>query len=94
MGRGPGAFPRNPGTIIAVLVALAGIILFDIFGHIVTLFQNLYQSSFLWLPGSRIGRTYWASVNYGLTMAALIGAFTILLVAIVILEVVRYSRNF
>lgn len=91
-GQGPGSassrgvmvlprFPglRHPGAVILILVALCLFVGYTLLTRIVLLFQNLYQSSFLLIPGAAIGKDYWASVDYGIGMAVLIGFFFALL---------------
>ncbi len=70
-----------------VLIAIAFVVGYTLLARVVLLFQNLYQSSFLLLPGAAIGRDYWQSVDYGIGMAVLIGFFFALLVLIAGLEI-------
>src|SRR5579875_898592 len=90
-GRG-GRFDQ--GTVLLLAVAAAVLCAVAFLQHVALLFQNLYQSSFIWLPGTRVAHVYWASVSYGLTMAALVGALGTCLAVIVAVELWRYTRRF
>jgi hypothetical protein len=83
----------NVGPAI-MAAAIAGVLTcLLIFFQVVRLFQNLYLSSFIWLPGPKVAPTYWASVSFGLSMAVLSGALIALLLAVAVLELVRFARR-
>jgi hypothetical protein len=82
----------GPGPLV-VAAGLAVLVCLSLLAHIAELFQNLYQSSFIFLRGSQVAHTYWASVAYGLGMAVLIGALVALLMVIVAIEMYRHARR-
>lgn len=73
------------GAAITLCVLLGTTLL----ARVALLFQNLYQSSFLLIRGGAIGRDYWASVDYGIGMAVLVGFFFALLFVVFGLELWR-----
>lgn len=88
-----GRFGKKPEKAVSAAV-LAGIgvallVAYALVVHVALLFQNLYQSTFVLVPGARIGQDYWRSVDYGLTMAVLVGALSVLLLLIAAVEIVR-----
>lgn len=98
--RSRGAFGRQPEKVASVAVlggiGLALLVAYALIAHVAILFQNLYQSTFVLIPGARIGQDYWRSVDYGLGMAALVGALSVLLLLIAAVEILRMvsSRRF
>lgn len=81
---------RRPGAAVLVVVGLCLFVGYTILTRIVLLFQNLYQSSFLLIPGAAIGKDYWASVDYGIGMAVLIGFLFALLSFVAVLEILSF----
>jgi len=84
--------PLRPGGERGVVVAVAALAVFVgylLLAHVALLFQNLFQSTYLLIPGARLAHDYWQSVDYGIGMAVLVGMFTTLLLLIIAIEVYR-----
>ena len=90
-----GPWRRHPGgtdsALVLVAVGAALFVVWVILARIALLFQNLFQSTYLLVPGARIARDYWRSVDYGVGMAVLIGILICLLLLVAALEVYRLS---
>ena len=83
--------PVNAGGVVVLgAVGLALLVGWVLLGRIALLFQNLYQSTFVLIPGAHIGQDYWRSVDYGLGVAVLIGALSALLLLVAVIEVMRF----
>jgi hypothetical protein len=80
----------GPSAPILVAVGAALIVGYLLLVRIAALFQNLFQSTYLLVPGARIASDYWRSVDYGVAMAVLIGVFAALLLLVAALEVLRF----
>jgi hypothetical protein len=93
---GGGSWRRHLGAadsaLVLVAVGAALLIAWLILVHIALLFQNLFQSTYLLIPGAHLAHDYWRSVDYGVAMAVLVGFFTCLLLLIGALEAVRLVR--
>jgi len=73
-------------------VGAALLVAWLILARIALLFQNLFQSTFLLVPGANIAHDYWRSVDYGVGMAVLVGMFVSLLGIVAALEIWRLIR--
>lgn len=93
---GGGPWRRHLGgadsALVLVAVGAALLVGWLILVHIALLFQNLFQSTYLLVPGARIARDYWRSVDYGVGMAVLVGFFVCLLGLVGALEALRLVR--
>lgn len=77
------------GAVVLGAVGCALLVGWILLGRIALLFQNLYQSTFVLIPGAHIGQDYWRSVDYGLGVAVLIGALSALLLLVAAVEILR-----
>jgi hypothetical protein len=73
-----------------ILLLLAG---YAILSRIAYLFQNLYATMLLVLPGAHLSRDYWAAVRYGVGMAVLVGFLLALVAVVAALEVVHHLQE-
>lgn len=93
---GGGPWRRHLGdpdsALVLVAVGAALLVAWLILARVALLFQNLFQSTYLLVPGANIARDYWRSVDYGVGMAMLVGFFVCLLLLVAGLEVSRLLR--
>jgi hypothetical protein len=84
---------RGDSTLTLAATGVALWVGYELIARVALLFQNLYQSTYLLIPGAHLARDYWRSVDYGLGMAALVGFFSCLLLLVAVLEALRLWRR-
>ncbi len=94
---GGGPWRRSLGgadsALLLAAVGAALLVIWVLLARVALLFQNLFQSTYLLVPGARIARDYWRSVDYGVGMAVLVGLLACLLLLIAALEVWRIAAS-
>ena len=94
---GGGPWRRHLGdpdsALVLVAVGAALFVAWLILARIALLFQNLFQSTYLLVPGASIAHDYWRSVDYGVGMAVLVGFFVCLLLLVAALELLRLAQS-